>query len=200
MTLVMTLPLPAAPRASESDRGLAARLRRRDESALAEAYDQHAGAVYGTLLRMLDAASAQEVTQDVFLRLWQRPEAFDPDRAGLRAYLLVMARSRALDRVRAQRPTVPLHDEERPLDVPDDAPGPQRRGEDAQTREALRRHLSRLSAAHRETVERAYLRGESREEIARHMNVPVGTVKSRLNHALKALRAHLNGEVDAWLE
>lgn len=85
------------------DVALAARLVRRDEAALAEIYDAHAAAVFGVLVRLLDHATAQEVLQDVFVRLWDRPEAFDPARAGLRAYLLVMARSRALDRLRGAR-------------------------------------------------------------------------------------------------
>lgn len=192
--------------ALEQDTALALRLQRRDESALSEVYDQHAGAVFGVLTRLLGDAAAQEVLQDVFVRLWQRPERFDPARAGLRTFLLVMARSRALDRLRATRATLPLFTEEgAELPLPDLGQGPVGRSEDAQRREQLRAALSQLSAAHRETVERAYLTGESREEISGAMNVPVGTVKSRLSYALKHLRAVLEGaglgkEAESWLE
>lgn len=183
------------------DAALAARLVRRDEAALAEIYDAHAAAVFGVLVRLLDHATAQEVLQDVFVRLWDRPEAFDPARAGLRAYLLVMARSRALDRLRGARVTVPLHGEDGvTLPLPDGRPSLTRLSEDRARRDRVHAALSGLSGAHRETVERAYLRGESREEIARAMDVPVGTVKSRLSYALKHLKRHLGEEGGAWLD
>ncbi|WP_192930845.1 RNA polymerase sigma factor [Deinococcus sp. AJ005] len=190
----------------DTDGRLALRLRQRDEAALSEVYDQHSGAVFGVLNRLLGDAAAQEVLQDVFLRLWERPESYDPARAGLKTFLLVMARSRALDRLRATKATLPLFTEEgAELPLPDSGPGPVTRSEDAQRREQIRAALSQLSAAHRETVERAYLAGESREEISGAMNVPVGTVKSRLNYALKHLRmvlekAGLGKEVETWLE
>ncbi len=180
---------------------LAARLRRRDERALAEAYDLHAAAMYGVLTRLLDAASAQEVLQDVFVRLWERPEAYDPDRAGLRAYLLVVARSRALDRLRATKVTTPLHPEDGgELSLPDEQPGPAQRSEAQARAGRVQQALGGLSATHRETVERAYLRGETREEIAAGMGVPVGTVKSRLSHALGHLRRLLGEEARSWLD
>ncbi|BBN96934.1 RNA polymerase, sigma-24 subunit, ECF subfamily [Deinococcus grandis] len=183
------------------DAALAGRLVRRDEAALAEIYDAHAAAVFGVLVHLLDHATAQEVHQDVFVRLWDRPEAFDPARAGLRAYLLVMARSRALDRLRGARVTVPLHGEDGvTLPLPDGRPSLARLSEDRARRDCVHAALSGLSGAHRETVERAYLRGESREEIARAMDVPVGTVKSRLSYALKHLKRHLGEEGGAWLD
>lgn len=192
--------------ALERDTALARRLQQRDEAALSEVYDQHAGAVLGVLTRLLGDAAAQEVLQDVFLRLWQRPESYDPARAGLKTFLLVMARSRALDRLRATRATLPLFtDEGAELPLPDTGQGPVGRSEDAQRREQIRAALSQLSPAHRETVERAFLAGESREEISGAMNVPVGTVKSRLSYALKHLRtvldrAGLGKEAASWLE
>lgn len=186
---------------AQGDAALVVRLRHRDEAALARAYDLHAPAVFGVLSRLLDHASAQEVTQDVFLRLWQQPAAFDPARASLRAYLLVMARSRALDRLRAQRATTPLYSEEgAELPLPDERPGPVRQSEAAQRRERIRGALGQLSAAHRESVERAFLQGQTREEIASVMGVPVGTVKSRISYALKQLKQVLGEEVSVWLD
>ncbi|WP_295819010.1 sigma-70 family RNA polymerase sigma factor [uncultured Deinococcus sp.] len=183
------------------DVALAARLRQRDESALAEIYDRHAGAVYGVLVRLLGEASAQEVTQDIFLHLWEHPGAFDPARAGLRAYLLVKARSRGLDRLRATRPTTPLYaDDGVELPLPDDRPGPAHVAETAQRRDRVRAALDVLSPAHRESVERAFLHGQTREEIAAHMDVPVGTVKSRITYALRHLKRVLGEEVEGWLD
>lgn len=194
-------PSGTVPGAAPVDAALALRLRQRDETALSEVYDLHAAAAFGVLSRLLGDAAAQEVLQDVFLRLWERPERYDPARAGLGTFVLVMARSRALDRLRATRATLPLFTEEgAELPLPDGGPGPVTRSEDAQRRERVRAALGQLSAAHRETVERAFLAGESREEIGSAMNVPVGTVKSRLSYALKHLRRVLGEEVGAWLE
>lgn len=177
------------------------RLQARDEAALAEVYDAYSGAVYGVLRQLLDEASAQEVLQDVFLRLWEQPGTFEEARGSLRVFLLVMARSRALDRLRRQRMTLPLHDEEgAELPLPDNRPGVVQQSEQAAQREQLRRALDGLSASHQETVQRAFLRGESREDIAQAMGVPVGTVKSRLNYALKYLKRALGEEGTAWLD
>lgn len=200
MDLAPRVPLTRV--ASPEDAALVARLRRRDEEALAEVYSAHAAAVYGVLVRLLDEASAQEVTQDVFLTLWQRPEAYDSRRAGLRAYLLVLARSRGLDRLRARRVTLPLHDEEgAELPLPDERQDPAAWAEGQGRRERLRSALTHLSDAHRETVTRAFLQGQTREEIAAGMGVPVGTVKSRLKYALDHLRRVLKPEeAGSWLE
>lgn len=194
---------PAAD-ARTDDAGLAARLHRQDEAALAEVYDAHAAAVHGVLTRLLGEASAQEVTQDVFLTLWRRPGAFDPGRASLRVYLLVLARSRGLDHLRARKATLALHDEDgADLPLPDARQSPTQRAEESSRRARLRAALAELSAPHRETVTRAFLQGQTREEIAAEMGVPVGTVKSRLNAALGHLRRVLAlapEEVRTWLE
>ncbi len=177
-----------------SDEDLVARLARHDEAALGALYDRHASAVYGLSLRTLqDADLAQELVQDVFVALWDHPGRFDPARAGLRAYLLVVTRSRAIDRLRREKPTLRLYDddgEEFPIEDP--APSVLDHAEGAQRAERIHTAMRALSAAHRETVDRAFLREESREEIARAMRVPVGTVKSRLKYALDKLREALS--------
>jgi RNA polymerase sigma-70 factor, ECF subfamily len=180
---------------------LTLRLVARDESALAEAYDLHSGAVYGLLLRLLGQASAQEVLQDVFLRLWEAPERYDPARAALRSFLLVMARSRALDRLRQERGEWRLYDEEgQDFPLADEHQDPFAQAASAQRRERLDQAMSQLSEAQRETVRRAFLLGESREETAQQMGVPVGTVKSRLNSALAQLKRVLGTQLAASLD
>jgi RNA polymerase sigma-70 factor, ECF subfamily len=177
------------------------RLVARDESALADVYDLYSGPVYGLLLRLLGQASAQEVLQDVFLRLWQAPERYDPARAGLPSFLLVMARSRALDRLRQERGEWRLYDEEgQDFPLPDEGQDPFAQAVSAQRRELLGQAMTQLSEAQRETVRRAFLLGESREETAQQMGVPVGTVKSRLNSALAQLKRLLGTQLAASLE
>lgn len=191
----------STPPEANLDVALVARLCQRDELALAQVYDLHAPFVYGLLLRMLDHASAQEITQDVFMRLWERPQAFDPARASLRGYLLVTARSRGLDRLRAQRHTQPLFTEEgAELPLPDRRAGPVQRSEDTQRQQRIGKALAALSADHREAVKRAFLHGQTREEIALALGIPVGTVKSRISYALKHLKKELGEEVSEWLD
>ena len=167
------------------------------EAALGLLYDRHAGSVYALLLRMLGHSSAQEVVQDVFLRLWQSPGKYDPGRADLRAYLLVMARSRALDRLRQERGEWRLYDDQgQDFPLPDERQDLFSQAASAEQQAQLARAMTRLSGAQRETVRRAFLLGESREETAHAMGVPVGTVKSRLNTALKHLKRVLAGKLN----
>jgi len=187
----------ADPPDPPSDAHLMQSLQVRDERALATLYDRHSPGVYALLLRLLDPPSAQEVLQDVFLRLWEAPERFDAGRAELRAYLLVMARSRALDRLRQRRGEWRLYDDEgQDFPLPDERQDPFARAADQQQADEVRQAMARLSDVQRETVRRAFLLGESREETARHMGVPVGTVKSRLNTALGALKRRLSVRED----
>lgn len=188
---------------SLSDPELVARLARHDEHALGELYDRHAAAAYGLALRVVhDETTAQEVVQDVFLALWERPERYDPARAGVRAFVLVMVRSRALDRLRREKPTLALYDEEgQDYPLEDERENVPARAEQVALAAHVRAALGDLSAAHRETVERAFFRDESREEIALAMHVPVGTVKSRLKYALDRLRGVLSGRGErGWAE
>ena len=192
--------VPASEEAGSQDIQLVSRLGSHDtvaEAALGLLYDRHAGSVYALLLRMLGHSSAQEVVQDVFLRLWQAPEKYDPVRADLRAYLLVMARSRALDRLRQERGEWRLYDDQgQDFPLPDERQNLFSQAASAEQQAHLARAMTRLSETQRETVRRAFLLGESREEIARTMGVPVGTVKSRLNTALGHLKRVLAGKLD----
>src|SRR3954447_22858882 len=86
----------------QSDAGLAVAISRYRQEALAEAYRRHAGAVFGLARRLLaDEAHAEEVVQEVFLRLWNQPEKYDPDRGSLRSFLLAQCHGRAVDMLRS---------------------------------------------------------------------------------------------------
>src|SRR3954451_6562833 len=166
-----------------------------DPATFARMYDEHAGAVYGAALRVLgNPAAAQDVAQDVFLRLWRRPGAFDARRGDLGAYLRLMARSRALDLWRTAqaggRATDRLkiaagRDEARPEEQP--APSAERDEEGRTVRAALQA----LPEAQREAVVLAYWGGLTAGEIAARSGVPVGTAKSRVRLGLQRMRAEL---------
>jgi RNA polymerase sigma-70 factor, ECF subfamily len=169
----------------------------------ARIYDEHGAAVYGTALRVLgNPAAAQDVAQDVFLRLWRRPGAFDARRGDLGAYLRLMARSRALDLWRTAqaggRATYRLkiasgRDEART----DEQPAPSvERDEDGRI---VRAALQALPDSQREAVVLAYWAELTAAQIAARAGVPVGTAKSRVRLGLQRMRAELGATPDVAL-
>jgi RNA polymerase sigma-70 factor, ECF subfamily len=157
-------------------------------------YRQHAARVRAAAQRVLhDAAAADDVTQEVFIRLWQRPQLFDPTRGSLSALLAVMGRSRALDKIRAE------HALERARDrlghlveiAPTSDEGPEAALERHERDAELRGALLRLPPAQRETVRLAYGQELNSAEIGRRMNVGRATARSRLRLGLGKLRADL---------
>ena len=168
--------------------GVAADLR--DPRTFRRAFDEHHRAVYAAALRVVDdAALAHDVVQDVFLRLWRRPDSFNPARADLGTYLRLMGRSRALDvwregQVRGRAADrLKLVSEEPPLED-----HPAVLAERDQDRAEVREALGRLPEAQREAIVLAYWGGLTADQIARRSRVPLGTAKSRIRLGLARLR------------
>jgi RNA polymerase sigma-70 factor (ECF subfamily) len=163
-----------------------------DPVAFGRAYDEHHRGAYAAAYRILgNAAQAQDVVQDVFLRLWRRPATFDARRGDLGPYLRLMARSRALDlwreaqaagRASDRMKVVVAHEEPRAGDRP--AYAVEREGE----RATLRAALGRLPQSQREALVLAYYGGMTAGEIARRAEIPLGTAKSRIRLGLARLR------------
>lgn len=163
-----------------------------DRARFAAAFEDHRRRVYAAAYRVLgDSARAQDVVQDVFLRLWRNPARFDPARGELDTYLRLMARSRALDVVRETQARDRAGDRlervterrEEPVDGRPEA-ATERRQAAAIVRDALKR----LPAAQREALVLAYWGGLTADEVAWHAEVPLGTVKSRIRLGLTKLR------------
>jgi RNA polymerase sigma-70 factor, ECF subfamily len=150
-------------------------------------YAQHARGVHAAAMAVLhDHARAQDVVQDVFLRLWRRPGAFDPARGGLGPYLRLMARSRALDLRREAQVTTRVSERLGRL-TERTAPAPPA-GAAAVERREVRSAIGRLPHGQREAVVLTYWGGLTAAEIARHADVPLGTAKSRVRLGLLKLR------------
>lgn len=158
-------------------------------------YADHHRRVYAVAQRVLgDAAQAQDVAQDVFLRLWRHPERFDPARGAIGPYLRLMARSRAIDLLREGQAAgragdrlrvIAARDDGRPDEAPVEAT---LRGAE---REEVTAAVGELPEAQREAVVLAYWGGLTADQIARRSAVPLGTAKSRLRLALGKLRTDL---------
>jgi RNA polymerase sigma-70 factor (ECF subfamily) len=161
--------------------------------ALAEAYRRHSGPVYGLALRLVrEQAKAEDVTQEVFLRLWNRPEAFDPDRGSLRSYLLSHAHGRSIDLIRSEGARR-NREEREGRKAPVAGPSLEEEVMDMARAEQLRDALATLSDNERSAIELAYFGGYTYREVAEILGEPEGTVKSRIRIGLKRLHTRLAG-------
>jgi RNA polymerase sigma-70 factor, ECF subfamily len=171
--------------------GVAADLR--DPHTFRRAFDEHNRAVYTAAFRIVnDPALAQDVVQDVFLRLWRRPGSFNPERGDLGTYLRLMGRSRALDLWREGQVRGRAADRLKltagPAEEPRVDDHPAVLAERDQDRAEVREALGRLPEAQREAIVLAYWGGLTADQIARRSQVPLGTAKSRIRLGLARLR------------
>jgi RNA polymerase sigma-70 factor, ECF subfamily len=187
---------------SSDDRweGWISQIARGDESALASFYDATRRLVYGLAFRILgDTGAAQEVTFDVYLQVWRQANLFDSTRGRVSAWLLVMARSRALDKLRVRPQESSQHETLETLaEVRSDAPGPEESAVIAQLLAHVRLTLQTLSEEQREAIELAYFSGLSQNEIALHLNQPLGTIKTRIRNGMIRLRRQMQSREGEW--
>jgi RNA polymerase sigma-70 factor, ECF subfamily len=157
-------------------------------------YDRYSKLVYSTALQILNnVEEAEEVTQETFLRFWQRSEIYQPQRGSLSTFLITMSRSRSLDRLRSQKSN--QQKVQRIQTFSDDVLNynpPLEFVTVEERSDMVREALKQLSAEDRQLLETAYYGGLSQSEIAKRDGIPLGTVKSRARQALKKLRTALH--------
>lgn len=175
-----------------TDRALREQLVAGAQDALAHAYDSHSGMVYGLALRITrDPCAAEDIVQEVFVGLWEHPEAYDPDRGPLAPWLGTITRRRAIDRLRREavrhRSLVAVAAERGQLEHPDVA-------EEAATADVarlVRTAVRELPEPHRLAVTLAYYDGLTYRQVAETLGIPEGTAKSRLRAALRGMATRL---------
>jgi len=186
----------ASPRSSDTEpaqdtlTALVSRIAGRDERALGELYDRTSPQVHGLVLRILgDAGAAEEVTVDVYHQAWRQADRYDEGRGTPLGWLLNVARSRALDRLRSEggrRRESPWSDDE-VVHLPDPAPSPEAATLAKDLGATIRRAIDTLPREQAEVIELAFYGGLSHSQISTRLRHPLGTVKTRIRLGMQHL-------------
>lgn len=199
--------LPAAAATGDriewSDEALMLAVVNRDELAFAVLYDRYADLVYSTSARVLaDSQLAEDATQDIFVRLWRRPEAFIADRGRFVSWLMSVVRNRAVDELRARgrrqkregSPGSEIQETALAM-LAAESDDPAREAQVHEDQRIVRRALVQLPAEQRAALELAYFGGLTQQEIANQLGEPLGTVKTRIRLGMQKLRRALQDQV-----
>jgi RNA polymerase sigma-70 factor (ECF subfamily) len=163
------------------DLALLQRIAARDDAAMAELYDRHHRLAYAIVRRIVQSPSdAEEVLQEAFVRVWSRADTFDARLGSPAAWLVRIARNRAIDRLRARQARAGVS-----------APVPVSEGESPERDLAVRGAVAALPAAQRALIEAAFFEGYTHQELSARFGVPLGTVKTRIRSGLVSLRVRL---------
>lgn len=159
-----------------------------DQDAFGELYDRHSAAVLGLLVRLLgDRTEAEEVLQETFLQAWRQALRFRAELATVRGWLLMVARSRALDRRRANRSRL-VREDVVAAETPQSIDDVESQALSGSTRSQVRRALASLPSEQRQALELAFFAGLTHVEVAARLGQPLGTVKSRILLGMQKLR------------
>jgi RNA polymerase sigma-70 factor, ECF subfamily len=191
LTVYREAPHPPDP----SDELLVARVQQRDRAAFTLLYDRHAPVIYALAAHLLNPTDAEEVVQEVFLRLWRRAEQFDPERGSFKPWLLTVARNYIFDQLKRGAHEQRLAALDGINELLADAANPETAVAEVdwsqQRQAAMLVALRDLPAEQRRAIVLAYFGGMSQSAIAEQLGWPLGTVKKRLRLGLQKLRAAL---------
>jgi RNA polymerase sigma-70 factor (ECF subfamily) len=180
---------PQSPEAKHADISRLQRIAGRDESALGELYDAHSQRLFGLIIRILkDRSEAEEVLQEVFVQVWTRAGTYNSGLGSPAAWLIGIARHRAIDRLRAnavRARTAEALPEPLPTETPEWHAAAGRRQRD------VHRALSALPSEQRELIEQAFFFGFTYSELAARFSLPIGTVKTRIRSGMLSLRENI---------
>lgn len=183
------------PKLTNLDRGwlkIIPRIADGDGGALREFYDGTSGLVYSLALRILsDKTEAEDITIEVYTQVWDKASDYDPDKSSPSAWLMMLTRSRAIDRLR-NRSKMNLVQEYEEGDYSNPNSGPEEITMAGQQRKIVQSALTKLAPQQRRAIELAYFYGLSQSEIAREMDQPLGTIKSWIRFGMIKLRDSLS--------
>ena len=168
-----------------------------DEQAVEDLYAQFGGLVYKVSRQLLPTqAEAEDAVQDIFVRLWQTADRFDPRRARLVTWVMLIARRHLIDQLRRKsvRPRSTLLDEELTEEFRTREPGLKTQTDERNAE--LRQQIAKLPELQRVVIERAYLQGFTLREVSQQLDTPLGTIKSALSRGLNKLRDRSDGQTN----
>lgn len=175
-----------------SDASLVVAVARFDQGALSELYERHGTAVFALARRLVNNRElAEEVTQEIFMRLWNRPERFDPDRGALRSFLLADTHGRSIDMLRSELARKEREKKEQLRDVRQTADVESQVWSNVASDE-VRTAVANLAEGERKAIELAYFGGLTYRQVAEALGEPEGTVKSRIRTGMKRLKSELS--------
>jgi len=178
------------------DQQVLERLTRGEPEALAELYDRHARAIYSLAIRIVrDQSDAEDIVQEVFSQAWRQAGRYDSARGNVVAWLLTLTRSRAIDRLRGRRARPwEAAEGQTPAMLPAGGLAPDLAAESAEAVSLLRGALESLPLVERTALELAYFEGLTHTEVAARLEMPLGTVKTRIRQGLLRLRSAMTRE------
>jgi len=177
-----------------ADIRLLERVAARDQAALAELYDRHCRLLFTLILRILkDRGDAEDVLQEVFVRVWDRADGYDPALGAPAAWLARISRNRAIDRLRARAVRADLSVATSDPPAPDQAPSgdPEGLAVTSEQRRAIASALAALPENQRALIESAFFEGYTQSELAERFDLPLGTVKTRIRTGMQTLKRAL---------
>jgi RNA polymerase sigma-70 factor (ECF subfamily) len=191
-------PIPRPGEAlAATDLELLERIRQADSAALDALYARYSSPVYALVWKILqNPEEAEDVALDVFWQVWRQADRYDPARGAPPAWIFTVARSRAIDRLRARHRredrTISFDDPAVNLDPLAEDAGPDQVASYRQARDAVRAAVGTLSPAQREAIELAFFQGLTHVEIAEKLQQPLGTIKTRIRQGLIRIRRVLD--------
>lgn len=171
-----------------SESVLIEKLNQRDQVAFQWLYDQYSPALYGVVLRIMrDEEQAQDVLQDIFIKVWKNLDAYDAGKGRLFTWLLNVARNTAIDALRARKthPTNAIRTDEENVHIIDQQHNTQQPNPD---HIGVQEIVSQLRPERKQLIDLVYFAGYTHEEAAEELNLPLGTVKTRVRAALQELK------------
>jgi RNA polymerase sigma-70 factor, ECF subfamily len=183
----------------DPDIGLVERIVARDATAVAELYDRNSRMLFGVIMRILrNQSDAEEILQEVFVRVWTRADSYDERLGCPAAWLIRIARNQAIDRLRAKRTRGEL-DAIQPASADDLSSTtvltPEHVVADSRRRDTILQALNSLTAEQRALITAAFFEGYTHAELAARFNLPLGTVKTRIRSGMLAMRGRLEHAV-----
>jgi RNA polymerase sigma-70 factor (ECF subfamily) len=193
--VVGTFPRRTTSPEAKDDQALVTRLKQREAAAMAVLYDRFGGLLYSIIYRAVrDQATAEDLVQETFFRIWNRIHTFDAEKGRLEPWLVTIARNRAFDHLRSVRGAaseLTSFDELERTGYFATAAGP--RTDRVVQQRAVEQALTSLNETQREVIELTHFEGMTQAEIAEKLKKPLGTVKGLVRSALRVLREAAEG-------